>query len=148
MGVKGLLPFLKKCTRPINIKTFRGYTVAIDAYCWIHRAAYSCAMDLGLGNSTSHYVKYCMKFLQMILSAQLKPVLVFDGSNLPAKAETESRRRKSKKAYKEMAAQYLREGNRKAAQECFERCVDVTPEMARAVMKVDFLYICIAREHI
>ncbi|VDN30062.1 unnamed protein product [Dibothriocephalus latus] len=95
MGVKGLLPFLKKCTRPIKIKTFRGYTVAIDAYCWIHRAAYSCAMDLGLGNSTN----------------------------------------RSKKEYKEKAAQYLREGNRRAAQECFERCVEVTPEMARAVMK-------------
>nr|VZI14745.1 unnamed protein product [Spirometra erinaceieuropaei] len=92
-------------------------------------------MDLGLGNPTNHYVKYCMKFLRMLLSAQLRPILVFDGSNLPAKADTEARRRKSKKAYKEMALQYLREGNRKAAQECFERCVDVTPEMARAVMK-------------
>ncbi|BHF73909.1 Rad2 nuclease [Sparganum proliferum] len=71
----------------------------------------------------------------MLLSAQLRPILVFDGLNLPAKADTEARRRKSKKAYKEMALQYLREGNRKAAQECFERCVDVTPEMARAVMK-------------
>ncbi|KAL7061294.1 hypothetical protein AAHC03_010254 [Spirometra sp. Aus1] len=83
----------------------------------------------------------------MLLSAQLRPILVFDGSNLPAKADTEARRRKylfkfsshlllrSKKAYREMALQYLREGNRKAAQECFERCVDVTPEMARAVMK-------------
>ena len=38
--------------------------------------------------------------------------------------------------YKEKAAQHLLEGNRKAAQECFERCVDVTPEMARTVMKV------------
>ena len=41
--------------------------------------------------------------------------------------------------YKERAAQYLLEGNKKAAQECFERCVDVTPQMARAVMKVGIL---------
>lgn len=53
MGVTGLLPFLKKCSRPVNIKEFTGYTVAVDAYCWIHRASYSCAMDLALGNPTT-----------------------------------------------------------------------------------------------
>ncbi|KAM7535737.1 hypothetical protein Aperf_G00000095849 [Anoplocephala perfoliata] len=117
MGVTGLLPFLKKCTRQVNIKDFRGYTVAIDAYCWIHRASYSCAMDLALGNPTS------------------QPILVFDGANLPAKAETESKRHISKKMYREKAAQHLLEGNRKAAQECFERCVEVTQKMAQDVIK-------------
>ncbi|VUZ52625.1 unnamed protein product [Hymenolepis diminuta] len=145
MGVTGLLPFLKKCSRQVNIKEFEGYTVAVDAYCWIHRASYSCAMDLVLGNPTTQYVTYCMKYLKMILEAGVRPILVFDGVNLPAKAETDSRRQKSKKIYKEKAAQYLLEGNRRAAHECFERCVEVTQKMASNVIKAarDFGVDCI-----
>ncbi|VDK38218.1 unnamed protein product [Taenia asiatica] len=37
--------------------------------------------------------------------------------------------------YRERAAQYLLEGNRTAARECFERCVEVTAEMARCVIR-------------
>ncbi|EUB59094.1 Exonuclease [Echinococcus granulosus] len=128
MGVNGLLPFLKKCSRRVDIKDFKGYTVAVDTYCWVHRASYSCAMDIALGNPTSQYLK-------MVLDAGVRPILVFDGADLPAKAETEAKRRRSRKMYRERAAQYLLEGKRKAAQECFERCVEVTAEMARAVMK-------------
>ncbi|VDO03077.1 unnamed protein product [Rodentolepis nana] len=135
MGVTGLLPFLKKCSRQVNIKEFEGYTVAVDAYCWIHRASYSCAMDLALGNPTTQYITYCMKYLKMIIEAGIRPILVFDGANLPAKAETDSKRQKSKKTYKEKAAQYLLEGNRRAANECFERCVEVTQNMASNVIK-------------
>uniref|UniRef100_A0A915EZ03 Exonuclease 1 n=1 Tax=Echinococcus canadensis TaxID=519352 RepID=A0A915EZ03_9CEST len=128
MGVNGLLPFLKNCSRRVDIKDFKGYTVAVDTYCWVHRASYSCAMDIALGNPTSQYLK-------MVLDAGVRPILVFDGADLPAKAETEAKRRRSRKMYRERAAQYLLEGKRKAAQECFERCVEVTAEMARAVMK-------------
>ncbi|KAL5108795.1 Exonuclease 1 [Taenia crassiceps] len=82
----------------------------------------------------------------MVLEAGVRPILVFDGANLPAKAETEAKRRRhclldlpmcfrSRKMYRERAAQYLLEGDRKAAQECFERCVEVTAEMARSVIK-------------
>lgn len=39
------------------------------------------------------YVKYCMKLVHMLLAANIKPILVFDGRHLPAKAETESKRR-------------------------------------------------------
>ena len=39
------------------------------------------------------YVKYCMKFVNMLLGHKIKPILVFDGRHLPAKAETEVKRR-------------------------------------------------------
>lgn len=35
-----------------------------------------------------------MKYLKMILEAGVRPILVFDGVNLPAKAETDSKRQK------------------------------------------------------
>jgi len=34
-----------------------------------------------------------MKFVNMLLSHNIKPILVFDGQNLPAKAATEKKRR-------------------------------------------------------
>ena len=44
MGITGLLPALKKVTKLGSIDEFRGKVVAIDTYCWLHRAVYgSCA---------------------------------------------------------------------------------------------------------
>lgn len=39
------------------------------------------------------YVLYCMKMVDMLLSYGIKPVLVFDGRNLPSKEEVEKARR-------------------------------------------------------
>lgn len=43
----------------------------------------------------SHFrhIKYCLKYVNMLLSKNVKPILVFDGRHLPAKAMTESKRR-------------------------------------------------------
>lgn len=56
MGIQGLLPFLKKIHKPVNIAQFRGYTVAIDAYCWLHKGAFACADKLALGEKTDQWV--------------------------------------------------------------------------------------------
>ncbi|KAF6773338.1 hypothetical protein AHF37_07677 [Paragonimus kellicotti] len=134
MGITGLLPFLKKASCPVNIKEFAGYTAAVDVYCWLHKSSYACAMDLALGNPTDQYVRYILKYLEMLLNANIKPILVFDGANLPSKADTESKRKESKEAYRKKAAEYLLQGNREAAQECFQRSVFVTPKMANQVL--------------
>lgn len=52
MGIQGLLPFLKKSSRPVNIRDFKGCTVAVDAYCWLHKGAFACADKLGKGEKT------------------------------------------------------------------------------------------------
>lgn len=52
MGIKGLLPFLKNASVPINLADFSGYVAAVDVYCWIHRSSYACASDLALGIPT------------------------------------------------------------------------------------------------
>ena len=46
MGITGLLPFLKEAQRAVNVNSFRGKKVAVDAYCWLHKGSYSCAMQL------------------------------------------------------------------------------------------------------
>lgn len=39
------------------------------------------------------HINYCIKFVDMLLSHNIKPILVFDGRHLPAKADTEAKRR-------------------------------------------------------
>lgn len=53
MGISGLLPFLEKASRRCNVAEFRGCTVAIDAYCWLHKGAFGCAEKLVRGEDTN-----------------------------------------------------------------------------------------------
>uniref|UniRef100_A0A1I8IHB6 Exonuclease 1 n=1 Tax=Macrostomum lignano TaxID=282301 RepID=A0A1I8IHB6_9PLAT len=101
----------------ISIRELAGQTVAVDTYCWLHKGAYACAEKLGSGQDTDQYVHYCMRYLRLLLANRLKVVLVFDGRNLPAKADL------------------LAEGRSAEAREAFERCIDVTPSMALALMR-------------
>ncbi|CAI8015979.1 Exonuclease 1 [Geodia barretti] len=66
MGIQGLLPFLKEIQRDVHVSSFRGRRVAVDAYCWLHRGAYSCALQLVMKTEKLEslpFIKYCMKRL-------------------------------------------------------------------------------------
>ena len=90
MGIQGLLPFLKKLHTPVNIAQFQGQTAAIDAYCWLHKGAFSCAEKLALGEPTEQYVvalgilikqcNVCMDHL-MILKLKFKILIRSDTAN-------------------------------------------------------------------
>jgi exonuclease 1 len=43
MGIQGLLPALASITQAKHVSYFAGKKAAIDAYCWLHKAAYTCA---------------------------------------------------------------------------------------------------------
>lgn len=135
MGINGLLPFLKKIHSPVNISQFAGCTVAIDAYCWLHKGAFSCAEKLALGEPTDQYIYYCLKYVNYLLEKGLKPILVFDGCHLPSKKDVETSRRERREVYRKKAAQFLRDGRRAEAKECLQRCIDVTSEMARKLIE-------------
>ena len=54
MGIQGLLPLLKRIQRPVSIaEDFAGQVIGVDAYCWLHKGAYGCAMDLVEGKKSS-----------------------------------------------------------------------------------------------
>nr|CAH8826520.1 unnamed protein product [Trichobilharzia regenti] len=76
-----------------------------------------------------------MKYINLMNSCNVKPILVFDGMDLPSKAETDLKRREAKELNRKKAAEYLIQGNKAAAQECFERSVFVTHEMAYEVLR-------------
>ena len=54
------------------------------------------------GESTDRYVTYAMRLIDMLLHYKIKPILVFDGRNLPSKAQTEAKRRELRGKYKKM----------------------------------------------
>ncbi len=135
MGITGLLPFLKNASRPVHMSDFKGSTVALDVYCFLHKGAFGCAEKLVRGQPTDGYITYVMKYVDMLLYNNIKPVLVFDGRNLPSKSATEAKRRENRAKYRKMAKDYLVAGKFREARECFQRCIDITPEMAREVIQ-------------
>ncbi|XP_034538502.1 exonuclease 1 [Notolabrus celidotus] len=136
MGISGLLQFIKDAAEPISVKKYRGQTVAVDTYCWLHKGAFSCAEKLAKGEPTDQYVWYCMKFVDMLLNFSVKPILVFDGRNLPSKKEVERSRRERRETNLQKGRQLLREGKLSEARDCFTRCVNITPAMAHNLIKV------------
>ncbi|EPY80565.1 hypothetical protein CB1_000818027 [Camelus ferus] len=81
------------------------------------------------------YVGFCMKFVNMLLSHGIKPVLVFDGCTLPSKKEVEKSRRERRQANLLKGKQLLREGKVSEARECFSRSINITHAMAHNVIK-------------
>jgi exonuclease 1 len=136
MGIKNLLPFLKDATTNVDIsKNHEGLTVAVDTYCWIYRGAFSCAEQLALGQYADGHIKYVLRYVNKLLEWGIKPIMIFDGCNLPSKKGTEQKRSESKQLYRKKAAQCLAEGRVNEARECFQKCIDCTPKMALEVIK-------------
>lgn len=79
MGIQGLIPFCEAATTQITISQIRGKCVAVDSYCLLHRGSYSCADKIVKGIKTSAHIDFCMKYVSMLLSLNIKPIMVFDG---------------------------------------------------------------------
>ncbi|NXN85444.1 EXO1 Exonuclease, partial [Bombycilla garrulus] len=135
MGIPGLLQFIKEAAEPSHVKKYKGLTVAVDTYCWLHKGAYACAEKLARGEPTDFYVAFCMKLVHMLLSFGIKPVLVFDGCTLPSKKEVEKARQERRQANLLKGKQLLQEGRLSEARECFGRSVNITHAMAHEVIK-------------
>ncbi|KAF0881607.1 EXO1 Exonuclease, partial [Crocuta crocuta] len=135
MGIHGLLQFIKEASEPIHVRKYKGQAVAVDTYCWLHKGAIACAEKLAKGEPTDKYVGFCMKFVNMLLSHGIKPILVFDGCTLPSKKEVEKSRRERRQANLLKGKQLLREGKVSEARECFTRAVNITHVMAHKVIK-------------
>ncbi|KAM6916263.1 exonuclease 1 [Xenentodon cancila] len=135
MGISGLLQFIKDAAEPVSVKKYKGQTVAVDTYCWLHKGAFSCADKLAKGEPTDQYVWYCMKLVDMLLNFSVKPILVFDGRNLPSKQGVEKARRERRESNLQKGRQLLREGKLSEARDCFTRCINITPAMAHSLIK-------------
>ncbi|KAL0030113.1 hypothetical protein WJX79_008504 [Trebouxia sp. C0005] len=135
MGIQGLLPVLKPITNTVHVSKYRGQKVAVDAYCWLHKAAYCCAEEICEGKFTDKHVQYCMQKVQMLQQCGVQPIIVFDGGRLPMKAAEEGSRSRARKENKDKAAAHLKAGNKQAAYECYQRAVDISPATANDFAK-------------
>ncbi|KAF0750601.1 hypothetical protein AaE_006652, partial [Aphanomyces astaci] len=93
MGISNLLPQLKSITKSTTLHAYKGKTVAVDGYVWLHRGAYSCSQELCLGQDTDRYVGYFMERVGLLIKCGIIPYIVFDGGYLPMKKLKEDERR-------------------------------------------------------
>ncbi|CAL9201774.1 unnamed protein product [Musa hybrid cultivar] len=136
MGIQGLLPLLKSIMAPIHVEELRGQTVAVDAYSWLHKGAFSCATQLCKGLPTSKYIDYCMHRVNLLKHHGVKPILVFDGGILPMKIEQEIKRSRTRKENLARAMEHETLGNSSAAYECYQKAVDISPLVAFELIQV------------
>lgn len=131
MGIQGLLPLLKDIQTEIHVSDLKGLVVGIDAYCWLHRGAYSCSQELCQGIPTDKHIRYFEARLNLLRNHGVVPFVVFDGGPLPMKRGQEKIRllRRQENAQKAFSA--LKEGNSVEARKHFAKAVDITPEIAR-----------------
>ena len=76
----------------VNVSFFRGQTIGIDVYGWLHKAKYATSLQLKPGQEAIAHINYCIDLTNMLLRKGVKPYFVFDGAFLPSKKETEKHR--------------------------------------------------------
>ncbi|ODQ80148.1 hypothetical protein BABINDRAFT_161127 [Babjeviella inositovora NRRL Y-12698] len=136
MGVTGLLPAIKSVQEPTTLQRYRGRTLAVDSYSWLHKSLMTCSFELAQGMPTEKYVTYFMRRVTLLEDHGITPYLVFDGDHLPTKAGTERERAARREENRVKAADYARRGNTKEAYKCYMKCADVTPAMVKSVIQV------------
>lgn len=134
MGIQGLLPQLKPIQNPVSLQRYGGQTLGIDGYAWLHRAACSCSYELVMGLPTAKYLQFFIKKFSMLKSFKIEPYLIFDGDSIVVKKETEIKRREKRIENKNIAERLWQSGEKKNAMDYFQKCVDVTPEMAKCII--------------
>jgi len=145
MGIDGLLKALEPFAVDMHINKFAGQKVAVDAYCWLHKATYGCSVELCTNVPTTKYVTYCMEKVTMMRFFNVHPVLVFDGDSLPLKrAENDIRKRKREENLAKGKAKWQAseqcgkaeiETIREEARKYFRGAAKVTTQMAYELIK-------------
>ena len=95
MGIQGLLPWLEKIKERVHISKYKGQTVAIDAYCWLHKGIYHSGHEISKGNSfTKKLIQFSINRLKLLQRNKVRPIMIFDGDKLPIKSKIEDNRLK------------------------------------------------------
>ncbi|KAI5964181.1 EXO1 [Candida pseudojiufengensis] len=134
MGVSGLLQILKEIQDPVSLERYRGKTLAIDTYGWLHRALISCAEELCLGKPTRKYITFVLNKIQMLQHFGITPYFVFDGASLKTKSETNQKRRDIRNEAKQLAQKCNETGRPHLAMKHYMKAAYVTSQMCKSIM--------------
>uniref|UniRef100_A0A7S1T5B9 Exonuclease 1 n=1 Tax=Compsopogon caeruleus TaxID=31354 RepID=A0A7S1T5B9_9RHOD len=133
MGVTGLLNMLKPVMEECHVERFRGARVGIDGYAWLHKGSFGCALELAEGLKPTGFVSYFMHRVKLLQHFGVRPVVVFDGADLPQKRKTDGDRAQRRRKNMQSGREAMRKGDRETASLCFRRAIDVTAEMADTI---------------
>mmetsp|Transcript_24989 Transcript_24989/g.40478 ORF Transcript_24989/g.40478 Transcript_24989/m.40478 type:complete len:818 (+) Transcript_24989:68-2521(+) len=135
MGIDNLLKELRPITNThCHVSQFEGQTCAVDASCWLHRASYSCALQLVTGKGTTKYLNFLLRCIRLFQHHRVSLIVVFDGAQLPMKRGEEQKRRALREENKAKALQAMNAGDRESAWKYASQAVRVTNEMVTAFM--------------
>lgn len=129
MGIKKLLSLID-VVKESNLEEFRGKTLGIDGYSWIHKAIYNNGHDLIVQKDKTSYLRKASLNFMMLHRFDVKIVAVFDGDKLSSKAGTEEKRETNRDQKKKIATDLLKQGRHQEANKKFSECYDVTPQLA------------------
>ena len=136
MGIQGLLPLLKSISDPVHVSAYAGHRVGIDAYSWLHRGGHQCATELALHLPTDRHLQFCIARIRLLLSHNVRPVLVFDGGRLSSKRLTEEGRAGRRRKERELGRGLWDAGQKGAAFKAFQKCVSIHPGMAYQLIQL------------
>ncbi|KAH3678203.1 hypothetical protein WICMUC_001632 [Wickerhamomyces mucosus] len=134
MGVDGLLPQLKQIQEIVSLQHYRGKTLAIDGYAWLHKSLMPCAHDLFYNRPTLGYLRYFQSKINMLKFHNIEPYFVFDGDDFGSKKATEIERSEKRNQNRLKSIEYERRGDTKKAYTHCLASIDVTPKMAKTIM--------------
>tara|TARA_B110000285_G_scaffold188950_1_gene215354 strand:+ start:183 stop:434 length:252 start_codon:yes stop_codon:yes gene_type:complete len=81
-------------------------------------------------------ITYCKNRLDVLISAGVRPILVFDGGALPMKAGTDNKRRERRDESLVKALELHKKKKYRDAEKLFIQSVHITKEMAHAYMRL------------
>ncbi|KAF8821201.1 XPG N-terminal domain-containing protein [Cardiosporidium cionae] len=116
MGVHGLLKAIRCISKASHLRNYSGSICAIDAFSWLHKGCTPCALDMVEGKRTTEFVSYCMNKVDLLLSHNIQPVMVFDGAPMKAKQNENQERKALRRLALEKTRKMLQNENFKDAQ--------------------------------
>jgi len=132
----GLLEHLRSITEKKHLSEYRGLRAAVDAHCWLHRAKFCCITELASGIDTDKFISYCMDMVNLLLAHGIKPLIVFDGRQLPAKCEKNEERRLARENSRLLSDEAMTNGDEALAYSFMKKCVGVSSKMVRQLIDV------------
>ena len=112
----------------------QGQTIVVDTFCWLHKAAFTCAPDLVEGRPTRKHIDWVMNRIGLLQNSGVNLLLIFDGGSLPAKSVTNSQRATQREENLRRARQLAQSGNDRGATEYYQKAITITAETVRDVI--------------
>ena len=87
------------------------------------------------GPGIEKFVSSCKSKLDIVISAGVRPILIFDGNRLQMKSGIEMERQYNRDEAKRKAEECARVGDMRNAEKYYNMAVDITPELANCFIK-------------